>query len=398
MSAAVMASACRGRHPRGLGGMGTPRAATCSASSPASSAHSRARCAWSAYPHAAATSASGRRPSSARDASNRATRWYSFGASPVSSRTSVRQPAPAVADLVGHRRHRSPRVSPASARPTSARGARLAVAASAAISARSTTSARRLRGPRRPAAPAGRPAPAATSSSSSSSPASSRGRYAEQRSGPGRGQPELDPALRVRRGGSPPAQRAAPRPSTTAARRAAAVGPADVQRLAQREHEGQAGRRQPAVHPRRAEVDVVGHQRGDVRRQGGRHDRHADRALASDVRRVSRGRAQSSAVSSSSPSSSRVRSRSSPDLSWPSRTGPIAGAGEPGDRVADVLEQAADDPVAALVDDQLDDGLAGAVLDDPGPRDGDRAVVERHAVAAAAASVALVTSPVTSAT
>src|SRR3954454_9820000 len=56
---------------------------------PARSDQSRARWPWSAYPQTAATSASGVRPSRARDAWNRATRWYSFGASPVSSRTRV---------------------------------------------------------------------------------------------------------------------------------------------------------------------------------------------------------------------------------------------------------------------------------------------------------------------
>ena len=43
-----------------------------------------------------------------------------------------------------------------------------------------------------------------------------------------------------------------------------------------------------------------------------------------------------------------------------SSTGPIGGAGQPAHGVADVVEQPAHDPVAALVDDQLDDRLAAA--------------------------------------
>ncbi len=66
------------------------------------------------------------------------------------------------------------------------------------------------------------------------------------------------------------------------------------------------------------------------------------------------------------------------ELAQPHRPDP--GPGQPGDRVADVLEEPTDDLVAALVDDQLHDGLAGAVLHDAGPGHGDRAVVEGDAV------------------
>ena len=117
------------------------------------------------------------------------------------------------------------------------------------------------------------------------------------------------------------------------------------------------------------------------------------RAIGTGVRRHSAGRifalpgspaagAQSWAASSSPPSSSVVSSRS-----VPSRAGqldrPDRGAGQPADRVTDVVEQPADDAVAALVDDQLDDraalGVALAGADQPRLRDRDRAVLERDA-------------------
>ena len=45
--------------------------------------------------------------------------------------------------------------------------------------------------------------------------------------------------------------------------------PAHLQRLSDGQHEGQRHRRQASVYAGRAQVDVVGHQRGDVRRQRG---------------------------------------------------------------------------------------------------------------------------------
>ena len=86
---------------------------------PASACHSRVRCAWSAYPLAAATrrerdpaARRPQRPAAPGCAENRATRWYSFGVSPHSARTTRAQVPPAVADLVGDLLHAlTPRVS-----------------------------------------------------------------------------------------------------------------------------------------------------------------------------------------------------------------------------------------------------------------------------------------------
>ena len=223
----------------------------------------------------------GERPAAqqrARDASKRATRWYSFGARPVSCSHQRAEPPPAVADLLGRRPATrcapgEPRPAPGPPRPA---GRASPCRASAATSARATTAGPSSRRSARRAAPAGRrsvgrrrrraraarrPARAAGTPSSARAPAVVR--------------PSWTPALAARRGGSPPEPRAARRPSTTASRARRAVRPAHVERLAHRQHEGQARRRQPPVHPRRAEVDVVGHQRGDVRRQRCRHGCHA---------------------------------------------------------------------------------------------------------------------------
>ena len=82
---------------------------------------------------------------------------------------------------------------------------------------------------------------------------------------------------------------AACRPETVDQRAAArrVVGPADLERLAERQHERQAGRRQPAVHAGRAQVDVVRHQRGDVRAAGAPGRRHT--ATVADLRHARQG-------------------------------------------------------------------------------------------------------------
>ena len=100
--------------------------------------------------------------------------------------------------------------------------------------------------------------------------------------------------------------------------------------------------------------------------------------------RLTRRASQSWARSMSAPSSVRLSSRISPDRQPAELDGPDGGAGQPGHRVADVLEQAPHDAVATLVDDQLDDGAlarrtAVAALDDAGAGHRHGTVVERDA-------------------
>ena len=262
-----MASACRAGAPRGLGGMGTPRAARCSAGSrPARTTpgpggpgrRTRSR---------RATSASGRRPSTRPGRLEPRHPLVLLRRQPGLLPHQRAQPPAAVADLLGDRRaparRGSARPAPGPPRPAASAAP---LRASARVSARATTA--------RPSSrlDAGQPLGQVGQVGSDvlqleQLPRQLGGRYAEQRPRARRGQPELDARAGCRRGGSPPARRAAPTPSTTAAARAVPSRPADVERLPHRQHEGQARRRQPPVHPGRAQVDVVGHQRGDVRRQ-----------------------------------------------------------------------------------------------------------------------------------
>ena len=97
-----------------------------------------------------------------------------------------------------------------------------------------------------------------------------RGRHAEQRPGTRRRQLQLDAglvavvvdlrSLRVQAGHG--------RPALGAGRRV--TRPADLERLPHRQHERDPGRRQATVHARPAQVDVVGHQGPDERRQHAR--------------------------------------------------------------------------------------------------------------------------------
>ena len=109
------------------------------------------------------------------------------------------------------------------------------------------------------------------------------------------------------------ARRAARRPSTSVRLAAAAVAPSR-RRAARPPAARRSGSSTAARGARRApEVDVVGHQRGDVRRQHAGTGAMA-RPYGARTSDVPPARASSElAVSSSSPSSSRVRSRSSPD-------------------------------------------------------------------------------------
>ena len=230
---------------RGLERMGTPSRSHVVGVHPARAVHSRVRWAWSAYPPAAATTASETRPRprappAARGcARTAASRWYSFGASPHSARTRSpggagcsrprRRPA-AHAGAAGQPGQRPPDL-----------GARLggAVPGQRGQQGRSTT-----RSPRR-ATPAsascsGRCAQAGSERRRARrAPRRARRPAAQQRPGAGRRQGELDAASGGRRGGSPRAgvQPGDGRPAR--APRAGSAGPADVERLVERQHERQ---------------------------------------------------------------------------------------------------------------------------------------------------------------
>ena len=250
------------RAPRGLGGMGTPRAASVLGGQPASSDQSRAEVA----PGRRTRTLGGARrravdgPAHGRDASNRATRWYSLRP-PARSRPRDQraEPPPAVADLLGDvSTPASPRVSPASARPDAPRAwRRLAVCARSGLR-------QRLRP--RTASPSSQGHAAASRSrrrsverrarrprSSSSSPRQLGGRAHRAAPAP---RPWLSrragcPAG-CRRGGSRPARRGSPRaPSTSACRRRPVPSPAaDVAAGSPTgSTNGQGRRRQPPVHP-----------------------------------------------------------------------------------------------------------------------------------------------------
>ena len=94
-------------------------------------------------------------------------------------------------------------------------------------------------------------------------------------------------------------------------------------------------------------------------------DGHGSSSVAGDPRDLS---LQSRPRPAACPSSRGVSSRSSPCLSRPSAHRADPGAGQPSHRVADVVEQPAHDPVAALVDHQLDDASARRGWSAPRPR------------------------------
>ena len=242
-----------GRAPRGLGGMGTPRAATCSAGSRPGRT-------------SPAPGGPGRRTrSSAATVGQRLVAQLAAGtprtAPPAGTPSAPARSPPSPAWRAGGgcsrpRRPpsatRSPRVSPASARPTSARGVGRAVARQrrgqrlrhdrqALLEARRRAAARagrpgRARRPR--ARAARRPAPPAGTPSSARAPAVVSPSW----------MPRWVPSWWIAAG-------AACSPDTVDQRCCArrAVAPAHVQRLPHRQHEGQARRRQPPVHPGRAQ-------------------------------------------------------------------------------------------------------------------------------------------------
>ena len=336
MSAAAHVLTLAATARSGLEGMGTPRAARSSAGSrPARPTRGRGG-AWSAYPHSAATSASGRSPElAARDALEPGHPLVLLRRQPGLLPDQRRRGA---AGCSRPRRRPSPTGSPRvrrGQRPADLgprRGVAVARPAPRPAPAATTASASSGRSAVEPLGQVGA-ASGATSSSSSSSPASSAAGTPSSARAPAVVSAELDPALvavvvDLRR-----ARRAARRPSTSAPPRLRPSRPADLQRLADRQHERQAAST-AARGARRA--------RPGRRRRPSARRRTAQRAgTAATTRRQSRSLVVVASVaeqltelelrvSSSAPSSSRVRSRSSPDLSRPSCDRPDRGCGSAG--------------------------------------------------------------------
>ena len=145
------------------------------------------------------------------------------------------QVAPAVADLVGHRGTGPPRVSRARPGPPR-RAARAHRGAPAPRSGRRSTTSRAASRSQavEPLRQVGELRRRFVEVDASRRPARRRAGPAAR--GPRRWSGRAGCRAAVRRGGSPPARRAGPRPSTSERTRRAA-GPADVQRLVERQHE-----------------------------------------------------------------------------------------------------------------------------------------------------------------
>ena len=328
-----------GRRPRrGLGGMGTPRAARCVGGQPASVDPLAGQVGLVGVPaRRRRPRPSGRCPSSAGTRSNRATRWYSFGASPASARTSVLEAPAAVADLVGDLLDAGAAGQPGQ---------------------------RAARPRRRGAAAPCRPAPTSSARSDAAGRRSRAGRLRELLGQVGAGRDRRPRARAAHRPARPPARRTAPgRPAVVSAswmprwcavvvdrgrapraarRPSTSASPGSLGRRAQptssgsseRQHEGQAGRRAARgarrARPGRRRTPPARRRTAAARIGTGRAgpcDPRYDRSELGGVQQVAE------LVEGSS--------RSSPDLSRPSRTGPIAVRVSRRDRVADVRRAAA---------------------------------------------------------